>query len=148
MVKIPSIFVAFLENMNFTTNWKQNLFLKKNLRLQISHPLPPRFSDLPTALTEEEEWDFQYSDHTSVSPTGIFCASNDDDAWKPHEFYELISPHTQEDLLGLCCRTEQNCFTRLIIIVKSLKIFFNELNQEEGRTDGWTDDRLFLKLFM
>ena len=28
-----------------------------------------------------------------VSPTGIFCASNDDDAWKPHEFYELISPH-------------------------------------------------------
>ena len=86
----------------------------------------------------EEEWDFQYSDHTSVSPTGIFCASNDDDAWKPHEFYELISPHTQEDLLGLCCRTEQNCFTRLIIIVKSLKIFFNELNQEGG-TNGLMD---------
>ena len=77
---------------------------------------PPRFSYHPTALTEEEEWDFQYSDHTLVSPTGIFCASNDDDAWKPHEFYELISPHTQEDLLGLCCRTEQNYFTRLIII--------------------------------
>ena len=32
-----------------------------------------------------------------VSPTEIFCASNDDDAWKPHEFYELISPHTQHN---------------------------------------------------
>ena len=99
---------------------------------------PSKFSDLPTALTEEEEWDFQYSDHTSVSPTGIFCASNDDDAWKPHEFYELISPHTQEDLLGLCCRTEQNYFTRLIIIVHSLKKFYmNPIKREEHPLEEW-----------
>ena len=37
---------------------------------------------------------------STIFRSHIFCASNDDDAWKPHEFYELISPHAHVRELG------------------------------------------------